>query len=114
MHRAVLILMTCCLATVLASAVLVFAASNADSTIVRPQTPQAAHVISQLEHARYIDRMNSRSYAGGDDSEAGIFYYRKGQEVDALLNTLREGHAVSVEAVQSALDNSNAVRYGGR
>lgn len=107
------ILMSCCLAIILASAVPVFAASNADSTIVRPRTPEAAQVISQLEQARLSDRMNSQSYMGGENSEAGLFYYRKGQEVDALLKRLRAGHAVSTETIKSALDDSKAVRYGG-
>ncbi len=102
-----------CLCAFLAGAVPVFAASNAGSTLIRPRTPEAAQAISRLEQARNIDRMNAQSYTGGADSEAGISYYRKGREVDALLSRLREGHAVSVEDVQRALDNSDAARFIG-
>jgi len=105
---------SCCFAAVFAAAVPVFAASDGDSAVIRPATPEAARVISRLEQARHNDRMNSNSYRDGADSDAGIFYYQKGQEIDALLKNLNEGQAVSVNAVRRALDNSDAVRYGGQ
>lgn len=105
---------SCCFAAVFAGAVPVFAASNGDSAVVRPATPEAARAISRLEQARHNDRMNSQSYRDGADSDAGVFYYRRGKEIDALLNKLHEGQAVSVDAVRRALDNSHVVRYGGQ
>jgi hypothetical protein len=97
----------------LAAAAPLSAASNAESTLIVPQTPQAAQIISRLEQARHLDRMNAQSYTGGVDSEARRFYYGKAQEVDALLNRLHEGHAVSARDVQRALDNSGAARFAG-
>jgi hypothetical protein len=101
-----------CLATVFAAALPALAASNSDST-TRAGTPEVARVMSRLEQARKIDLMNSRSYTGGENSDAGVFYYRKAQEIDSLMNRLQEGQAVPASEVRSALDNSHAVRYGG-
>lgn len=111
MHK--LAVASCYFATLLAAAVPVFAASNGDSAVIRAGTQEAARAISRLEQARDNDRMNSQSYREGADSEAGMFYFRKAQEIDALLNKLRNGQAVSVDAVGRALDNSDVVRYGG-
>jgi hypothetical protein len=100
----------CCLAFLLAP-IAAFAVSNGD-LMVKPGTPGAARVISRLEQARHVDRMNSRSYTGGQDSAVGIFYSNKSKEIDSILVRLHEGKTVSAEAVGRALDNSGVARYG--
>jgi len=88
------------------------AALNSDS-FIRAGTPEAARVISRLERARRIDQMDAQGYMGAANRDAGIFYYQKSQEIDALLKRFRQGEAVSMDDVLSALNNADAVRYGG-
>jgi len=68
--------------------------------------------VTRLERARYLDQMNSKAYTA-EDSEAGAFYARRADEIDALLKRLHQGEAVPLNEIRSALDNSHAVRYGG-
>jgi hypothetical protein len=100
-----------CIVAVLFAAVPVWAAFNGGS-MVKAGTPEAAKVMSGLEQARQTDRMNAQSYMGGDNRDAGLYYYRKSEEADALLKRLRQGETVSLDDVQRALNNHNAVRYG--
>ncbi len=102
----------CCVAVLIAARSTAFAGSGADH-LIKPGTPEAAQVTARLEQARHLDRMNARSYTGGDDSEVGIFYSHKAREVEAVLNKLHAGKTVSAEEVKNALDNSKAVRLGG-
>ena len=50
---------------------------------------------------------------GSVNRDAGIFYDQKSQEIDVLLKRFRQGEAVSMDDVLSALNNADAVRYGG-
>lgn len=102
----------CCVAALLAGPVATLAGSAAEPGI-KAGTPEGNRVVAELKRARDLDRMNYRSYSGGDSSDTGIFYYRKSQEADALLQKLRAGKTVSPEAVKKALDNSGAARLGG-
>jgi len=101
-----------CLAAILFTALPARTASNGDSP-VRAGTPEAAGVISRLEQARRNDQMDAQGYMGAANRDAGLFYYRKSREVDAILKRLRQGETVSMDDVQSALNNTDAVRYGG-
>jgi hypothetical protein len=100
-----------CIVAVFFAALPAWAAFNEDS-MVKAGTPEAAKVISGLEQARQTDRLNAQSYMGGDNRDAGLYYYRKSQETDALLKRLRQGETVSLDDVQRALNNHNATRYG--
>jgi hypothetical protein len=103
----------CLLLSVMLAAPLVATAGSDDaSTVVKPGTPQAGQVMTRLEQARHFDQMNSKAYTA-EDSEAGVFYARKSQEIDSLLKRLQQGEVVPLDEVQSALDNSHAGRYGG-
>jgi hypothetical protein len=100
-----------CLLAILLTALPARAVFNGDS-LIRAGTPEAAKVISGLEQARQIDRLNAQSYMGGDNRDAGLYYYRKSQETDALLKRLRQGETVPLDDVRRALNNHNAIRYG--
>ncbi len=100
-----------CLLAIFMTALPAQAALHGDS-LVRAGTPEAAKVISALEQARHIDRMDAQSYMGSANRDAGLFYYQKHQEIDALLKRLRQGEPVSLDDVQRALNNRNAIRYG--
>lgn len=102
----------CCVVGLLTVPLAALAGSGAQSPI-KPGTPEGVRVIAQLKQARDIDRMNSQSFSGGDDSETGMFYYRKSQEIDALLKKLGAGETVPAADVKKALDNSGASRLGG-
>jgi hypothetical protein len=100
------------LAALVFAALPVVAAFN-DDTVVRAGTPEAATMISRLQQARQVDRMDARGFMGGVNRDAGLFYYRKSQEVEALLKRLRQGEPVPISDIQRALDNRDVVRYGG-
>jgi hypothetical protein len=87
------------------------AGSNSDSS-VKAGTPEGAEVISRLERGRRVDQLNAQGYMGGDYRNIGLFYHQKAQEIDAILEKLRQGEAVSLDDVQKALDNSGAARFG--
>jgi hypothetical protein len=105
------VIVACGIAALVGAAVPAFAASDTGS-VIKAGTPEAQRAISRLEQARYVDRMNARSYTS-EDNEAGMYYQHKTQQIDSILEKLREGGAVSAEDVNRALDNSHAVRYGG-
>src|SRR5579863_2572124 len=88
-----------------------WAGSSSDSNTVRPNTPQAARMIATLERAEHLDRLNAASYTG-EDSDEGVAYYQKAEQVHALLKKLQSGETVSEDDVRSALDNHDAVRFG--
>jgi hypothetical protein len=79
--------------------------------MIQPGTPEAATVITKLKHARYRDRGNAQAYTGGADSDRGMFYQRKADEIKAILDKLQQGQAISKQDVRHALDNKHAVRY---
>jgi hypothetical protein len=81
------LVMSFCLAAILCTALPAQSAFNGDS-FVRAGIPEAARLISRLEQARHIDRMNEQGYMGGVNRDAGMLYYQKSQEVDALLKRL--------------------------
>ncbi len=84
-----------------------------DASRILPGTPQAAQAITALRQAEKVDRMDSESYRGSDDSEAGVAYYRKGQEVKALLDDLRGNKSIGKDDLQRALDTSRAAGLTG-
>jgi hypothetical protein len=86
---------------------------SADSGFIKPGTPEAAQAISALNHAQQNDRMNARSYSGGENSEAGVFYYKKSKETQALLEQLNHNQPITSSDLKHALDGSNAWRYTG-
>jgi hypothetical protein len=99
-----------------AAMVLVTLRANAafnEYALVRAGTPEGTQVISRLSYARHIDRMNAQGYLGAANRDAGLFYYQKSLEIDELLKELRQGEAVPMRDVQSALNTSDAVRDGG-
>ncbi len=57
--------------------------------------------------------MNARSYRGGEDSEAGTYYYGKAKQAQALLDQLNSGQSITTADFEHALDNSKASRYTG-
>jgi hypothetical protein len=83
-----------------------------DYALVRAGTPEATQVISRQKRARHIDLMNAQGYNGGVNRDAGMFYYEKSLEIDGILEQLHQGRAVSLRAVRSALNNTDAIRYG--
>ncbi len=80
---------------------------------ILPGTPQAAQAIVALRQAETVDRMDGQSYRAGEDSEAGIYYYRKEQEVKALLDDLRRNQSITKDDLQHALDTSGAAVFVG-
>ncbi len=106
-------LLTCCVAVcllVLLAPAIGFAGE--DSSMIQPGTPEAAKVTAKLKHAEHRDRGNAQAYTSGADSDRGMFYQRKADEIKALLDKLQQGQAISKEEVHRALDNKHAVRYG--
>jgi hypothetical protein len=106
----------CLIIVCTASMVLASLRANAafnDDHLVRAGTPEATQVMSRLAQARHVDRMNAQGYMGAANRDAGLFYYKKTVEIDELLKQLRRGEAVPMSDVQSALNNSDAARYGG-
>lgn len=86
-----------------------FAGSATD--MIMPGTAQATEVISQLDHAARIDRLNAQSYQGSDFSSAGTYYYHKAQDAEALASTLRGNRPISIMEFRHALNTSHAVRF---
>lgn len=96
-------------AALLAICVPAFAAAP-DAT-VPPDSPQAAHTITELERAAHIDRERWRSHLGGEDADLGIYYAEKAKEAEALERRLKSGGAVSQGEVDRALDTSAASHF---
>jgi hypothetical protein len=110
--RGISLIIVCTAAMVLAT-LRANAAFN-DDALVRAGTPEGTQAISRLARARHIDRMNAQGYMGAANRDAGLFYYQKSREIDELLKELHRGEAVPMRDVRSALNTSDAVRYGGR
>jgi hypothetical protein len=83
-----------------------------DSNMIQPGTPEAAKVTATLKHRERHDLEQANSYTGGADSDRGMFYQRKADEIKALLDKLQQGQAISKAEVHHALSNKHAVRYG--
>jgi hypothetical protein len=104
------------LVQILAAALLVamppITAFALDKDLIMPGTPQAAHVIAQLKEAEDVDRMNYQSYLGSRENEVSMYYLAKHRHVVELMKDLQSGEPVSPNDVKSALDTSEAWRYG--
>jgi len=84
----------------------------AGERLVRPGTPEAIHALRLLTHARLIYKMNSQSYTATNPT-LDRYYLHKVAEVDRLIVRLKRGRAVSLDAVDDALDSQDARRLGG-
>jgi hypothetical protein len=100
------------LTTVFLVAMLPIAASASPNGLIMPGTPQAAQVMAQLKEAEDVDRMNYQSYLGSRENEVSMYYLVKHRHVVELMKNLQSGEPVSPEDVKSALDTSEAWRYG--
>ena len=88
------------------------APAAAGERIVRPGTPSAGHALRLLTEARLIYKMNSQSYTATNPT-LDRYYLHKAAEVDHLIDRLKRGRAVSLDAVDDALDSQDARRLGG-
>jgi hypothetical protein len=84
----------------------------AGERLVRPRTPEARHTLRLLTQARLIYKMNSQSYTATNPT-LDRYYLHKVAEVDRLIVRLKRGRAVSLDAVDDALDSQDARRLGG-
>ncbi len=80
--------------------------------LISPNTPSASHALRLLTKARLIYEMNSQSYTATNPN-LDRYYLHKVSEVDHLIDRLRRGRAVSLDAVDDALDSQEARRLGG-
>jgi hypothetical protein len=83
-----------------------------DSNMIQPGTPEAAKVTATLKHRERHDREQASAYTGGADSDRGMFYQRKADEIKGLLAKLEQGQPISRDDVHHAMSNKHAVRYG--
>jgi len=83
-----------------------------DERIVRPGTPVAGHALRLLTEARLIYKMSSQSYTATNPT-LDRYYLHKVAEVDRLIKRLKRGRAVSLDAVDDALDSEDARQLGG-
>ena len=79
---------------------------------IKPNTPEAAAALAQLEKARHLDRLNAQGYTGKATSEYGQYLYSKVRQCTELINQLQSGYSVSRDDVTWALDNSAGRIYG--
>ena len=84
----------------------------AGEPVISPGTAPAAHALRLLTHARLVYEMNSQAYTATNPT-LDRYYLHKVAEVDRLIDRLRRGRAVSLDAVDDALDSQEARRLGG-
>ena len=84
----------------------------ARSDMIRPDTPQGAQAMARLRDAEDVDRMNYQSYLGSRENEVAMYYLAKRRHVLEAIKKLQSGEPISVEKLNSALDTSEAWRYG--
>jgi hypothetical protein len=84
----------------------------AQERLILPGSPSAAHALRLLTSARFIYKMNSESWSSSNPT-LDRFYRFKVRETDYLINRLRRGRSVSLDAVDDALDSEDARRLGG-
>jgi hypothetical protein len=101
-----------CVAVCLLALLAVATGYAQDSAVIQPGTPEAAKVIATLKHRERHDRDQAQSYTDGSDSDRGMFYSQKADEIQGLINKLQQGQAVSKQDVHHAMNNAHAVRYG--
>jgi hypothetical protein len=87
-------------------------AAAASERVVRPGTPSAAHALRLLTKARRIYKMSSQSYTATNPT-LDRYYMHKVAEADRLIDRLKRGRAVSLDAVDDALDSEDARQLGG-
>jgi hypothetical protein len=80
--------------------------------MIDPGTPAARHALRLLSQARRIYTMNSQSWTATNPT-LDRFYRTKLRQVDFLIDRLRKGVAVPLDAVDDALDSQDAARLGG-
>lgn len=85
---------------------------RAQERVIRPNTPSAIDALRLLKQARLVDQMNSQSWSSGNPT-LDHYYAAKVAEIDRLINALEKQRPVSLDAVDSALDNSGARQLGG-
>ncbi len=85
---------------------------TAGERTISPGTPSAAHALHLLTKARRIYKMSSQSYTATNPT-LDRYYMHKVSEVDRLVERLRRGRAVSLDAVDDALDSQEARLLGG-
>jgi hypothetical protein len=83
-----------------------------EADMIQPGTPEATKVMVTLKHRERHDRDQAQSYTDGADSDRGLFYARKADEIKALLDKLQQGQAISRDDVHHAMSNKHAERYG--
>lgn len=93
-------------------AMLSSSAVAAGSAIVKPDTPQGTQALARLQQAEVVDRMNYEAYLGSRENEVAMFYLAKRRHVLEAIKQLQSGEPVSTEEIDSALDTSDAWRYG--
>ena len=84
----------------------------AQERLILPGTPSAAHALRLLTSASFIYRMNSQSWSSSNPT-LDRFYRFKAKETDYLINRLKRGRSVPLDAVDDALDSQDAKRLGG-
>ncbi len=80
--------------------------------MIDPGTPAGQHAMRLLSQAKYIYTMNSQSWTSTNPT-LNRFYRAKVRQVDFLIDRLRKGVAVPLDAVDDALDSQDAARLGG-
>src|SRR5208337_2103002 len=87
-------------------------AAGAQERMINPRTHLAADALQVLKQAGFINKMNSQSWTASNPTLCR-FYAHKVVEIEDLIKSLQSGRAVSLDAVDRALDNHDARRLGG-
>ena len=69
--------------------------------------------VEQLKAAEYQDYTTGMTFENSNQ-KLGNYYISKGTQVHRLIDQMEEGHQVSSNEINQALDNSNAEKYDNR
>jgi hypothetical protein len=69
--------------------------------------------VEQLKSAEYQDYTTGMTFENSNQ-KLGNYYISKGTQLHHLIDQMEEGHQVSSNEINQALDNSNAEKYDNR
>jgi len=89
--------------------------SSISSATAPPESGLAIQTeqVEQLKSAEYQDYTTGMTFENSNQ-KLGNYYISKGTQVHRLIDQMEEGHQVSSNEINQALDNSNAEKYDNR
>ena len=79
----------------------------------QPKIATETEQVEQLKSAEYQDYTTGMTFENSNQ-KLGNYYISKGTQLHRLIDQMEEGHQVSSNEINQALDNSNADKYDNR